>query len=92
VDCEGSLEQDTPYQYLIIDIEFVAESDIFEAKKRFPDSGKVCVLNRKVSKIRFLRLFASIHRPPLNQGSVFSSFPEEIFENFSRVVAPTVRD
>jgi hypothetical protein len=27
--------------------------DIFEAKKRFPDSGKVCVLKRKVAKIAF---------------------------------------
>ena len=40
------------------------EFDIFEAKKRFPDSGKTCVLKRKIA---FLRLFASIHRPSLNQ-------------------------
>ena len=31
------------------------EFDIFEAKKRFPDSGNVyCVLKRKVAKMRFL--------------------------------------
>jgi hypothetical protein len=31
------------------------EFDIFEAKKRFPDSGKAyCVLKRKVAKMRFL--------------------------------------
>jgi hypothetical protein len=34
-----------------------SEFDVFEAKKRFPDSGKACVLKRKVEK-----LFASIHR------------------------------
>jgi hypothetical protein len=28
--------------------------DIFEAKKRFPDSGKAYVLQRKVTKMRFL--------------------------------------
>ena len=28
--------------------------DIFEAKKRFSDSGKVCVLKRKVTKMQFL--------------------------------------
>jgi hypothetical protein len=27
--------------------------DIFEAKKRFPDSGKACILKRKVAKMRF---------------------------------------
>ena len=32
------------------------EFDIFEAKKRFPDSGKACcVLKRKVVKMRFLQ-------------------------------------
>jgi hypothetical protein len=32
-----------------------SELDIFEAKKRFPDSGKACyVLKRKVTKMRFL--------------------------------------
>ena len=31
-----------------------SEFDIFEAKKRFPDSGKACVLKRKVAKMRFL--------------------------------------
>jgi hypothetical protein len=31
------------------------EFDIFEAKKHFPDSGKACVLKRKVAKIAFLR-------------------------------------
>jgi hypothetical protein len=32
-----------------------SEFDIFEAKKRFPDAGKVyCVLKRKVSKMRVL--------------------------------------
>ena len=32
-----------------------SEYDIFEAKKRFPDSGKAyCVLKRKVAKMRFL--------------------------------------
>ena len=38
-----------------------------------PDSGKAyCVLKRKVAKMQFLRLFASIHNmPSLNQGSVF---------------------
>jgi hypothetical protein len=30
-----------------------SEFDIFEVKKRFPDSGKVCVLKRKVAKMRF---------------------------------------
>jgi hypothetical protein len=49
-----------------------SEFDIFEAKKRFPDSGKACVLKRKVAKIAFLRLFDSIHRSFLNQGSVCS--------------------
>jgi hypothetical protein len=39
---------------------------------KFPDSRKTYVLKRKVVKIRFLRLFASIHRPSLNQGRVFS--------------------
>ena len=29
------------------------EFDIFEAKKRFPDSGKACVLKRKVAKTHF---------------------------------------
>ena len=33
------------------------EFDIFKAKKRFSDSGKVCELKRKVGK-----LFASMHR------------------------------
>jgi hypothetical protein len=28
-----------------------SEFDIFEEKKRFPDSGKACVLKRKVAKI-----------------------------------------
>jgi hypothetical protein len=28
------------------------EFDIFEAKKRFPDSEKACVLKRKVAKMR----------------------------------------
>jgi hypothetical protein len=28
--------------------------DILKAKKRFPDSGKACVLKRKVAKMRFL--------------------------------------
>ena len=28
-----------------------SEFDIFEAKKRFPDSEKACVLKRKVAKI-----------------------------------------
>ena len=33
-----------------------SEFDIFEAKKRFPDSGKeYCVLKRKVAKMRFLQ-------------------------------------
>src|SRR6185437_7217402 len=31
-----------------------SEFDIFEAKKRFPDSKKACVLKRKVAKMRFL--------------------------------------
>ena len=32
-----------------------SEFDIFEAKKRFPDSGKAhCVLKRKVAEMRFL--------------------------------------
>jgi hypothetical protein len=32
-----------------------SEFDIFEAKKRFPDSGRAyCVLKRKVAKMRFL--------------------------------------
>ena len=31
-----------------------SEFEIFEAKKRFPDSKKVCVLKRKVAKMRFL--------------------------------------
>jgi hypothetical protein len=30
------------------------EFDIFEAKKRFSDSGKDCVLKRKVAKIAFI--------------------------------------
>jgi hypothetical protein len=30
-----------------------SEFDIFEAKKRFPDSGKACVLKRKVEKSHF---------------------------------------
>jgi hypothetical protein len=29
-----------------------SEFDIFEAKKRFPDSGKACVLKQKVAKIQ----------------------------------------
>jgi hypothetical protein len=55
-----------------------SEFDIFEAKKRFADSGKICVLKQKVAKMRFLpkkitflRLFASKHRPSLNQERVF---------------------
>ena len=48
----------------------------FRSEKRFPDSGKAyCVLKRKVAKYDFewdFRLFASIHRPSLNQESVFS--------------------
>src|SRR5689334_5638217 len=34
----------------------IGESEfyIFEAKKHFPDSGKACVLKRKVVKMRFL--------------------------------------
>jgi hypothetical protein len=51
-----------------------SEFDIFEAKKRFPDSGKACILKRKVAKMRFLRLFTSIHRPFLDQGNIFSKF------------------
>ncbi len=32
-----------------------SEFDIFEVKRRFPDSGKVyCVLKRKVAKMQFL--------------------------------------
>ena len=31
-----------------------SEFGIFDAKKRFPDSGKACVLKRKVAKMRFL--------------------------------------
>jgi hypothetical protein len=31
-----------------------SEFDIFEARKRFSDSGKACVLKRKVAKVRFL--------------------------------------
>jgi hypothetical protein len=30
-----------------------SEFDIFEAKKRFPDSGKACVLKRKSQKCDF---------------------------------------
>ena len=30
-----------------------SDFDIYEAKKCFPDSGKACVLNRKVAKMRF---------------------------------------
>jgi hypothetical protein len=30
-----------------------SEFDIFEAKKRIPDSGKACILKRKVAKMRF---------------------------------------
>jgi hypothetical protein len=30
-----------------------SEFDIFEAKKHFPDSGKACILKRKVAKIAF---------------------------------------
>jgi hypothetical protein len=30
-----------------------SEFDIFKAKKCFPDSGKACVLKRKVAKIAF---------------------------------------
>jgi hypothetical protein len=41
------------------------EFEIFEAKKRFPDSGKAYFgLNRKVAKIRFL--------PKNNQNMLFS--------------------
>jgi hypothetical protein len=49
-----------------------SEFDIFKAKKRFPDPRKACVLKRKVAKIAFLQLCASIHRLFLDQGSVFS--------------------
>jgi hypothetical protein len=50
-----------------------SEFDIFEAKKRFPDTGKAYyVLKGKVAKIGFFRLFALIYRPSLNQESVFS--------------------
>ena len=49
-----------------------SEFDILEEKKRFPDSRKVCVLKRKFAKISFLQIFVSIHRPSLDQGSVFS--------------------
>jgi hypothetical protein len=34
-----------------------SEFDIFEAKKRFPDSRKACVLKRKVAKMRFIQVF-----------------------------------
>jgi hypothetical protein len=49
-----------------------SEFDILKEKKRLPDSGKAWVFKRKVVKMRFLRLFASIHRPFLNQGSISS--------------------
>jgi hypothetical protein len=48
-----------------------SEFDIFEAKKRFPDSGKACVLKQKVVKNAILPKNASIHRPFLNRESVF---------------------
>jgi hypothetical protein len=50
----------------------VSVSNGVKNSKSFPDPGKACVLKRKVAKIAFLRLFTSIHRPSLNQGSVFS--------------------
>jgi hypothetical protein len=62
------------------------EFDIFEAKKRFSDSGKTCVLKRKVAKMRF---FASIHRSSLNQKSVFS--PRTCQIRFSRISLPLER-
>jgi hypothetical protein len=34
-----------------------SEFDIFETKKRFPDSEIACVLKRKVTKIAFLKFF-----------------------------------
>jgi hypothetical protein len=46
-----------------------SDFDIFEAKKRFPDSGKAYALKRKVAKIAFLRI---LHRPSLVQENVFS--------------------
>jgi hypothetical protein len=43
-----------------------SEFDIFEAKKHLPNSGKACVLKRKIA---FLRLF---NTQALNQKSIFS--------------------
>jgi hypothetical protein len=43
-----------------------SEFDIFKSKKCFPDPGKACILKRKVAKIAFLQLFASIYRSSLN--------------------------
>jgi hypothetical protein len=34
--------------------------DIFEAKKRFPDSEKACVLKQKVAKMRLLPFLPKI--------------------------------
>jgi hypothetical protein len=54
-----------------------------KSKKHFPDSEKACVLKRKVAKMQFLRLFASIYKLSLNQGSVFL-----IFSDSSHVFSP----
>jgi hypothetical protein len=77
--------------------------DFFHSEKRFPDSEKVCVLKRKVAKMRFLQLLAPIHRPfkhffvskMSNSDSphVFTprgSFPEKILKIFSRGWPPIV--
>jgi hypothetical protein len=44
----------------------------FKVKKTLPWSRESMCIEAKNAKMRFLRLFASIHRPSLNQGSVFS--------------------
>jgi hypothetical protein len=74
-----------------------SEFNIFEAKKRFPDSEKACILKRKVAKMRFLQLFAAFPGPgkrffALKISRMFlsieGSFPEKNLENFFMWMAP----
>ena len=48
-----------------------SEFDIFKAKKRFPDSGKACILNRKVAKIASGKLFFALKMSNSDFSHVF---------------------
>jgi hypothetical protein len=69
-----------------------SEFDIFEAKKRFPDSGKACVLKRKIAFRFNTQAFPesgkrfSVRKFQIQIPRMFlpleGPFPEKIFANF----------